>query len=125
LPEDLAPEVLNFEVEMEALGFRFEPFGEGAVRISAAPETVTDPETALLAALHALAGGEDLAKALACKGSTRFGENLSSEEMEILLKEWSVTEFRGRAPQSGRLPVLYFRALLSEGSDPRVQLHRA
>jgi DNA mismatch repair protein MutL len=98
LPEDLAPEVLNFEVEMEALGFRFEPFGEGAVRILAAPETVTDPETALLAALHALAGGEDLAKALACKGSKRFGENLSSEEMEILLKEWSVTEFREICP---------------------------
>ena len=56
LPEDLAPEVWNFEVEMEALGFRFEPFGEGAVRISAVPETVTDPDTALLAALHALAG---------------------------------------------------------------------
>jgi DNA mismatch repair protein MutL len=86
--------VLNFEVEMEALGFRFEPFGEGAPRISAVPETVTDPETALLAALHTLAGGEDLAKALACKGSTRFGESLSSEEMEMLLKEWSVTEFR-------------------------------
>src|ERR671913_676154 len=94
LPEDLAPEVLNFEVEMEALGFRFEPFGEDALRVTATPETVTDPETALLAALHALAGGEDLAKALACKGSTRFRENLSSEEMEILLKEWSVTEFR-------------------------------
>jgi DNA mismatch repair ATPase MutL len=86
--------VLNFEVEMEALGSRFEPFGEGAPRISAVPETVTDPETALLAALHTLAGGEDLAKALACKGSTRFGESLSSEEMEMLLKEWSVTEFR-------------------------------
>ena len=28
-------------------------------------------------------------------------------------------------PQSGRPPVLYFRALLTEGSDPRVQLHRA
>jgi DNA mismatch repair protein MutL len=94
LPEDLAPEVLNFEVEMQALGFRFEPFGEGAVRISAVPETVTDPETALLAALHALAGGEDLAKALACKGSTRFGENLSREEMEALLKEWFETNFR-------------------------------
>src|SRR5215218_9327621 len=94
LPEDLAPEVLNFEVEMQALGFRFEPFGEGAVRISAVPETVTDPETALLAALHALAGGEDLAKALACKGSTRFGEDLSTEEMEALLREWSETEFR-------------------------------
>src|SRR5215208_2458071 len=26
LPEDLAPEVSNFEVEMQALGFRFEPF---------------------------------------------------------------------------------------------------
>ena len=73
LPEDLAPEVSSFEVELEALGFRFEPFGEGAVRISAVPATVTD-ETALLAALHALAGGEDLAKALACKappGSAR------------------------------------------------------
>jgi DNA mismatch repair protein MutL len=93
LPEDLAPEVWNFEVEMEALGFRFEPFGESAVRISAVPETVTDPESALLAALHALAGGEDLAKALACKGSTRFGENLSREEMELLLREWSETEF--------------------------------
>jgi DNA mismatch repair ATPase MutL len=86
--------VLNFEVEMEALGFRFEPFGEGAPRISVVPEIVTDPETALLAALHTLAGGEDLAKALACKGSTRFGESLSSEEMEMLLKEWSVTQFR-------------------------------
>jgi DNA mismatch repair protein MutL len=92
--------VSNFEVELQALGFRFEPFGEGAVRISAVPETVTDPETALLAALHALAGGEDLAKALACKGSTRFGANLSSEEMEVLLREWSATEFRDTNPRS-------------------------
>jgi len=98
LPEDLAPEVWNFEVEMQALGFRFEPFGEGAVRISAVPETVTDPETALLAALHALAGAEDLAKALACKGSTRFGESLSTDEMEVLLQEWSETEFRDTNP---------------------------
>jgi DNA mismatch repair protein MutL len=58
------------------------------------PGTVTDPEAAFLAALHALAGGEDLVKALACKGSTRFGENLSPEEMRILLAEWSVCEFR-------------------------------
>jgi DNA mismatch repair protein MutL len=105
LPEDLAPEVLNFEAEMEVLGFRFEPFGEGAVRISAVPETVTDPKAALLVAkaallvaLHVLVGGEDLAKALACKGSTRFGENLSSEEMEMLLKESSVTQFREICP---------------------------
>jgi DNA mismatch repair protein MutL len=93
LPEDLAPEAWNFEAELEALGFRFEPFGDGAVRITAVPETVTDPETAFLAALHALVGGEDLAKALACKSSTRFGESLSREEMEMLLKEWSFTEF--------------------------------
>jgi DNA mismatch repair protein MutL len=98
LPEDLAPEVWNFEAEMGALGFRFEPFGDGAVRISAVPETVTDPETALLAALHALSGGEDLAKALACEGSTRFGESLSNEEMELLLKEWSGAEFREICP---------------------------
>jgi DNA mismatch repair protein MutL len=93
LPEDLASEAWNYEVEMEALGFRFEPFGDGAVRVTAVPETVTDPETAFLAALHALVGGEDLAKALACKGSTRFGESLSSEEMELLLREWAATEF--------------------------------
>jgi DNA mismatch repair protein MutL len=93
LPGDLAPEVWDFEAEMQALGFRFEPFGEGALRICGVPESVTDPESALLAALHALAGGEDLAKALACKGSTRFGENLSGEEMELLLREWSATEF--------------------------------
>src|ERR687889_88714 len=110
LPEDLAPEVWNFETELQALGFRFEPFGEGALRISAVPETVTDPETAFLAALHALAGGEDLAKALACKGSTRFGESLSREEMEILLKEWSCTEFSEICPH-GR-PIVKRLALL-------------
>ena len=78
---------------MRTLGFELEPFGEGTVRIASAPETVTDPEAALLAALRALAGGEDLAKALACKGSTRFGENLSREEMVVLLREWAATEF--------------------------------
>ncbi|MDQ4126499.1 MAG: DNA mismatch repair endonuclease MutL [Actinomycetota bacterium] len=98
LPEDLAPEVWNFEVELRALGFRFEPFGEDAVRISSAPETVTEPEVALLAALQALAGGEDLAKALACKGSTKFGEGLLAEEMKILLKQWSSCEFREVCP---------------------------
>jgi DNA mismatch repair ATPase MutL len=94
LPEDLAPEAWNFEAELNSLGFEFEPFGEGAVRLSRAPETVTDAEAALLAALGALAGGEDLAKALACKGSTRFGESLSQEEMEGLLTEWASCEFR-------------------------------
>jgi DNA mismatch repair protein MutL len=100
LPADLAPEAWNFDAELEALGFRFEPFGDGALRITAVPATITDPETAFLAALHALAGGEDLAKALACKGSTRFGESLSREEMETLLKEWSSTEFRDTNPRS-------------------------
>ena len=98
LPEDLAPEVWNFEAELNALGFVFELFGEGAARIQAAPETATDPEEALLAAVGALAGGEDLAKALACKGSTRFGESLSREEMNVLLKEWAACEFRAVCP---------------------------
>ncbi|CAN5607045.1 DNA mismatch repair endonuclease MutL [soil metagenome] len=98
LPEDLAPEVWNFEAELAKLGFEVEPFGEGAVRVLAAPETVTDPETALLAAVEALAGGEDLAKALACKGSTKFGESLSREEMERLLKEWAACEFKEICP---------------------------
>jgi DNA mismatch repair ATPase MutL len=59
----------------------------------------TGAEAALLAALGALVGGEDLAKAMACKGSTRFGENLSREEMETLLAEWSATEFKDTNPR--------------------------
>ena len=99
LPGDLAPEAWNFEAELNTLGFEFEPFGERAVRVWKVPETVADAEAALVAALHALAGGEDLAKALACKGSTRFGESLSREEMEALLKEWSATEFKDTNPR--------------------------
>jgi len=98
LPAGLAPEVWNFEVELEALGFGAEPFGGGTVRLLAAPETVTDPEGAFLGALEALAGGEDLAKALACRGSTKFGESLGQEEMVALLREWSACDFGAVCP---------------------------
>jgi DNA mismatch repair protein MutL len=98
LPGDLAPEAWSFEPELNSLGFEFEPFGEGAVRVSKVPETVADAETALVAALQALAGGEDLAKALACKGSTRFGENLSREEIALLVREWAATRFKEICP---------------------------
>jgi DNA mismatch repair protein MutL len=98
LPEELAPEVWAFEAELNSLGFLFEPFGADRVRITATPATTVDPEAAFLAAVHALAGGEDLAKALACKGSTKFGVNLSREEMAALLQEWSACEFPGVCP---------------------------
>jgi len=98
LPADLLSEAWGFEAELNSLGFQFEPFGDGALRVFGAPETVVDAGAALLAALGALAGGEDLAKALACKGSTRFGQDLSREEMEGLLEEWSATEFRDVCP---------------------------
>jgi len=98
LPEDLAPEAWAFETGLNRLGFLFEPFGADAVRVTAAPETAVDPEAAFLAALHALAGGEDLAKALACKGSTKFGEDLSREGMAALLYEWSSCEFPDVCP---------------------------
>ncbi len=94
LPDDLAPEVCNFEAETGALGFKVEPFGGEAVRLHAAPEAVTDPEGALLRAVEALAGGEDLAKALACRGSTKFGKSLTREEMASLLREWAACEFK-------------------------------
>src|ERR687893_775712 len=93
LPEELASEAWDFEAELNSLGFQFEPFGDGALRVSGVPETVVDAGAALLAALGALVGGEDLAKALACKGSTRFGQELSQEEMEGLLEEWASCEF--------------------------------
>jgi len=68
------------------------------VRAPAAPATAADPEAAFLAAVHALSGGEDLAKALACKGSTKFGENLTKEEMSALLVEWASCEFPDVCP---------------------------
>lgn len=98
LPEELAPEAWSFEAELHRLGFRFEPFGGDAVRVLAAPETVAEPQTAFTAAVEALAGGEDLAKALACRGSTKFGESLSRREMDSLLKDWALCKFREVCP---------------------------
>jgi DNA mismatch repair protein MutL len=98
LPSDLAPEAWNFEAELEALGFGLEPFGGDAVRLLAAPRAVMDPEGAFLGAVEALAGGEDLAKALACRGSTKFGEELSREALGTLLEEWAACEFRMVCP---------------------------
>src|SRR5918997_5178942 len=102
IPDDLAPEVWALEEDLGSLGFLFEPFGPDAVRLTAAPETAVDPEAALLAALHALGGGEDLAKALACKGSTKFGENLSREGMASLLHEWAACEFPETCTPDGK-----------------------
>jgi hypothetical protein len=50
---------------------------------------VVEIKVLILGAVEALAGGEDLAKTLACRGSTKFGESLSREEMVSLLQEWS------------------------------------
>ena len=68
------------------------------MRLTRAAETVTDPEGAFLGAIEAIAGGEDLAKALACRSSTKFGESLAREEMVPLLKEWSACELRAVCP---------------------------
>lgn len=93
LPEELAPEAHSREDELRALGFEFESFGEATVRLHGAPPDAPEPAAAFRAALEALAGGEDLAKALACKGSTKFGESLSKEQMERLIKQWTACEF--------------------------------
>ena len=98
LPEDLAPEAWTREEELNSLGFEFEPFGEATVRLLAAPEDAAEPEAAFRAALEALAVGEDLAKALACKGSTKFGETLSKARMQSLIQEWSSCEFPDVCP---------------------------
>ncbi len=75
-----------------------EPFGGDAVRLTRAAETVMDLEEANLGAIEAIAGGEDLAKALACRGSKKFGESLTREEMVSLLREWSSCEFEEICP---------------------------
>lgn len=63
-----------------ALGFELEPFGGDTVRLTRAAETVTDPEGAFLGARRS-PEGRILAKALACRGSTKFGESLARDEM--------------------------------------------
>ncbi|MGI8648922.1 MAG: DNA mismatch repair endonuclease MutL [Rubrobacter sp.] len=93
LPEDLAPEVWNYEDELKQLGFGFEPFGNLAVRLTHAPASAGDVAEALNAALSALVGGEDLAKELACKGSKQFGDALSEAEMSQILLEWRACDF--------------------------------
>lgn len=98
LPEDLAPEVYGYEVELRSLGFEFSPFGEGAVRVEAAPGTVGNVREAFPAALRALVGGEDLAKELACKGSKQFGDALTGAEMAGLLARWKECEFPNVCP---------------------------
>ncbi len=40
----------------------------------------------------------DLAKALTCKGSTKFGEDLSREGMAALLHEWACCQFPNVCP---------------------------
>lgn len=98
IPGELMAEVWAFEDELRTIGFEAEPFGDVAVRITAAPETTAEPETSLVAAVEALMGGEDLAKALACKGSRKFGEELSRHDMERMLEEWKSCEFPGICP---------------------------
>ena len=68
------------------------------MRLLAPPRAVTDPEAAFLGAVEALAGGEDLAKAIACRGSTKFGVELSRETLEKLLEEWAACDFRMVCP---------------------------
>ena len=50
---------------------------------------------------------------------------LTDSRLEVLLFGFLPVSMTRRAPQSGRPPVLYFRALLTEGGDQRVRLHRA
>ena len=97
MPENLAPEVWAFEEDLGSrIPVRAVRAGRGEGHRGAG--TAVDPEVAFLAALHALAGGEDLAKALACKGWTKFGENLSGEGMAAMLDEWSSCEFPNVCP---------------------------
>lgn len=44
-----------------------------------------------------------MAKALACRGSTKFGESLTYEEMVTLLEEWSACEFRTVCPHGRQI----------------------
>lgn len=98
IPEGMDGEVWSREEELQRLGFSLEPFGTGALRILSVPESVTDPSGALWGAVEALLGGEDLAKALACRGSAKFGATLSSTQMEVLLREWETCEFPDICP---------------------------
>lgn len=100
-------------------GFQLEPFGGDAWLVRAIPATLTargnpDPAAALVNLLDAVSveqvvmEREDaLAATIACHGSVRAGDTLSTDEMDALLRQLETTENPHHCPH-GRPTVIHF-----------------
>ena len=100
-------------------GFQVEPFGGDAWLVRAIPATLTarnnpDPAAALINLLDAVSveqvvmEREDaLAATIACHGSVRAGDSLSTDEMDALLRQLETTENPHHCPH-GRPTVIHF-----------------
>ena len=100
-------------------GFQLEPFGGDAWLVRAIPATLTarnspDPQAALVNLLDAVSveqvvmEREDaLAATIACHGSVRAGDTLTTDEMDALLRQLETTENPHHCPH-GRPTVIHF-----------------
>ena len=100
-------------------GFQLEPFGGDAWLVRAIPATLTargnpDPAAALVNLLDAVSveqvvmEREDaLAATIACHGSVRAGDTLSTDEMDALLRQLETTDNPHHCPH-GRPTVIHF-----------------
>jgi DNA mismatch repair protein MutL len=99
-------------------GFDLEPFGDNAWLVRAVPPQLTtnhaDPARALVELLDAVAveqvvmdRDKALAATIACHGSVRAGQTLSTEEMAALLTQLEATPDPHNCPH-GRPTVVHF-----------------
>ncbi len=105
---------MSLRGDLGSLGFLFEPFGPDAVRVTAALETAVDPEAAFLAALHALAGGEDLAKPWPARARQGSGRTCPEREWLPCSRNGPPASSRRRALQTENHSGLWLRAWLTE-----------
>ncbi len=106
---------------LAAAGFSFEPFGERALLLRAAPALLgdADPARALTRLLDALEEGHEppsddrLLKTLACHGSVRAGKVLTPEEMRALVLQLEGCEAPRTCPH-GRPTMVHLSAATLE-----------
>ncbi len=105
IPLELAPAQMELALaarsELESIGFRLEPFGDGAVLVRGIPSELpaADAVRVLGESLEDLSSErpdgdwrERIAVALSCRGAVKAGQTLAIEEMRSLLEALEETE---------------------------------
>lgn len=116
--EDVIMLLENNQDYISRIGFDIDRMGERSLVIRSAPVMVAGNEIeTLLEIVEALADGETAEtlldsglKIVACKAAIKAGQELATQEMKSLLREWLVTEQRGHCPHGRPVSVTLERA---------------